>query len=65
MDNTAEQARRWRQKAEECRLVAEQVKNPMARDTFLHLAHSYETLAGRLEGEDPRRDPPEDAGSSK
>ena len=64
MDYSAEQARRWRRKAEECRLIAEQVKNPMARDTFMHLAQSYDALAERLEGEADPRDPPAEAGSS-
>ena len=47
--DSAEQARRWRQKAEECRTVAEQMQNPMAKESFLHMARSYDALAERLE----------------
>lgn len=59
--NLAEQAWHWRQKAEECRAVAEQMKNPMARETFMHLARTYDTLAERLERQD-KRDTTEEAG---
>lgn len=40
-----ERARRWRMKAEELRTVAEQMKNPTAKGSYLRLAETYETLA--------------------
>lgn len=50
-------ARRWQQKAEECRAVSEQVKNPMARDSFRHMAEIYDGLARQCE-EQAGRDSP-------
>ena len=44
-----ERARRWRMRAEEYRVVAEAVQSPSARETYIHLARSYETLAEQFE----------------
>lgn len=48
-DDLLEQARRYRMRAEEYRVVAEQTSQPAARLSFQHLAESYEAMAGRLE----------------
>jgi hypothetical protein len=40
-----DRARRWQMKAEELRAVAEQMPNPLVRDTYRRLAEAYETLA--------------------
>ncbi len=39
----------WRQKAEEYRAAADQMRNPASRRTFLQLAESYDNLAERFE----------------
>ena len=44
-----EQVRRYRMQADEYRAVADQISNRTARDTYLHLARSYEALAHNLE----------------
>jgi hypothetical protein len=44
-----DQARRWRQKAEELRTVADQIANPFARDSLRRMADTYETLAAQAE----------------
>jgi hypothetical protein len=48
-DPCVEQARLWRLKAEELRTVADQMKNPMSRDSFLRMAEVYEKLARRCD----------------
>jgi hypothetical protein len=45
----AEQARRLRLKAEECRTVADTFESESARDAFRRLAHDYDVLATRAE----------------
>lgn len=45
----AEQAKRHRMRAEEYRCVLEQMKSPVARATFQHLAEAYEAMARQLE----------------
>lgn len=51
-DDAVEQARRraerWRLRAEEYRTVAEVTRNLRARETYLHLARSYDALADRF-----------------
>jgi hypothetical protein len=47
--STLDQAQRWRLKAEECRAVADQMKNPAAQASFRQMAETYDTLAKRLE----------------
>lgn len=49
MDALADQAKRWQMKAEECRAVAEQMKNPMAQASFRQMAATYDQLAEGLE----------------
>lgn len=44
-----EKARRWRMRAEEYRTVAEALQHPSARESYLHLARTYETLADSWE----------------
>lgn len=44
-----DQARHWRMKAEECRAVAEQMQNPMARLSFRSMAETYDHLAAHCE----------------
>jgi hypothetical protein len=44
-----EQARRHRMKAEEYRAVADQMRNPTARASYLQLARTYEAMASRCE----------------
>ncbi|SRR5579883_313379 len=48
-DDLLEQARRHRMRAEEYRVVGEQRQNRVARESFQHLAATYEALARRLE----------------
>ena len=43
------QAHRWRQKAEELRTQADQMKNPFARQSLVRMAETYERLADELE----------------
>lgn len=47
-----DQARRHRQRAEEYHAVAEQMQTPAARESYRHLAQSYEAMARRLEVRD-------------
>lgn len=44
-----DQARRWRMRAEEYRTIAAEMHHPIARGSYLHLARTYETLAGTYE----------------
>jgi hypothetical protein len=44
-----DQARRWRMRAEEYRVVADAMTNDSARQTYLRLAQNYEGLADRAE----------------
>lgn len=45
-----EKARRWRLRAEEYRAVADALQHShAARHAYLHLAHSYDTLANQTE----------------
>ena len=50
-------ARHWRDRAEEARLLAEQMSNPSAREAMLQVAESYERLAKRVAMKKPRRRP--------
>jgi hypothetical protein len=53
-DLRASEARALRLRAEELRAVADQVQNPMTRDSFLRMAENYERLArGYEEGATP------------
>jgi hypothetical protein len=45
-----EQARRWRFKAEECRVLAQACLTSLAHDTWIQIAQTYEQAAARLEG---------------
>jgi hypothetical protein len=49
MRTPLERAAQWRKRAEEYRAVAEHMKSPAARATYLDLARAYETLADRTE----------------
>jgi hypothetical protein len=54
----ADRATRWqyvRQKAEECRQLAETALSETTRDNFLDLARSYDALAADLEAKQRRR----------
>jgi hypothetical protein len=42
-------ARRWRMRAEELRVIADNCKTPAARATLRRLAEDYELLAERAE----------------
>jgi hypothetical protein len=48
-DSGAVQVRRWRQKAEELRTEADQMKNPFARQSLVRMAQTYERLADDYE----------------
>jgi hypothetical protein len=48
-DPRLEQAHLWRLKAEELRTVADQIENPMTRDSFLRMAEFYDRLARQWE----------------
>jgi hypothetical protein len=48
-DPRLEQARLWRLKAEELRTVADQMKNPMAQESFVRMAGVYDRLARQCE----------------
>lgn len=45
-----QRSRHWRQKAEECRAIAQQMETPAAKLTFWRMAETYDRLAGELEG---------------
>jgi hypothetical protein len=47
VDETPDQRRirQWRQKAEECRTVGDQMSDPRARATLRQMADGYERLA--------------------
>jgi hypothetical protein len=45
----AKEAKKLRDRAEECRALAEMMKQPGAREGYLSLADSYESLAQREE----------------
>jgi hypothetical protein len=51
MEETVEQRRirRWRDKAEECRTIAAQMRSPQAREQGMRLAASYDRLADSWE----------------
>jgi hypothetical protein len=49
IDPRLEQARLWRLKAEELRTVADQIKNPMTRASFVRMAETHDNLARRCE----------------
>lgn len=49
VDRLLERVHRWRMRAEEYRTVADALSHPRARETYLHLAHTYETLAEQYE----------------
>jgi hypothetical protein len=42
-------AKRWRDRAEEARARAEQMRDPVVRQTLLKMAEEYEKLAARAE----------------
>ncbi len=42
-------AEQWRRKAEECRTIAERMRDPVARESFLQIAVAYEHRAVYLE----------------
>ncbi len=44
-----QKARRWRKRAEEYWAVSEALRTPLARETYAHLARSYEKLADHFE----------------
>jgi len=43
-----DQARRWREKADELRAAADSLTNAVARDSLLDMADGYEGLAGQM-----------------
>ena len=43
------EVQRWRQKADELRAAAENLRNEVARDALLEMAKGYEALADRIE----------------
>lgn len=51
-------AKHWRERAEEARVHAHDMKEPIARETMLKIAEEYEKLAKRAEARG-RRDPPQ------
>jgi hypothetical protein len=62
-DDTREQIRYWRMKAEELRAAAEGFANQASRDYFLHTAETYEALANNTEARlDRRKEKPPEAG---
>jgi hypothetical protein len=48
-DTYLAQAERWRKKAEELRAVADQMRNPFSRQSFLRMAETYDRLAEEYE----------------
>lgn len=44
-----EKAKRWRMRAEEYRVVSENIQSPVAREAYAHLATTYERLADQFE----------------
>jgi hypothetical protein len=40
----------WHSRSEQARLIASRISDPVARDTMLQLATSYEYLARKTEG---------------
>jgi hypothetical protein len=48
-DEVGDQVLIWRNKAEELRTVADQIRNPMARASYRRMADTYETLANQTE----------------
>lgn len=51
MNTSLERAARWRNRAEECRTLAEIVKTPTVQTDYLSLARTYETLADNADEE--------------
>jgi hypothetical protein len=50
----------WRERAEEARIQADQMRNPMVRKTLIEIAENYEQLAQqaerlRLTGSQPKQ----------
>jgi hypothetical protein len=54
MRTPLERAAQWHKRAEEYRTVAENMKSPTAKATYLDLARTYEALADQAEAEKPR-----------
>ena len=48
----------WRDKAEEARLAAEEIRDPVARETMEHVAGQYERLAEHAEAYQAARSRP-------
>jgi hypothetical protein len=44
-----QQARHWRAKAEDCRIVAKQMQTPAAQATFSRMGETYDELASGVE----------------
>ena len=64
MDETPDQwrVRQWRQKAEECRTVGDQMTDATARASLHRMADGYDNLASALEGRTRSRESPEEVG---
>jgi len=50
MDSELQKIRRWRDRAEECRVDAEKMRDSGAKQTLLHIGRVYDELADRTEG---------------
>jgi hypothetical protein len=53
----AQDARRWHQRAEECRTAAESMSSQLGRAAMLHCAETYDGMAAAAERRDGRKDP--------
>ena len=64
VDETPDQrrVRQWRQKAEECRTVGDQMTDATARASLHRMADSYDNRANALEGRSRFRQGPEKTG---
>jgi len=51
-------AKHWRARAEEARVHAEQMDDPVARGTMLKIAEEYEKLAQRAEARESAKERP-------
>ncbi len=49
MNEQNEAAKRLRNKADECRAMAEHMANAISRDSFLQMARGYDHLAEQIE----------------